>query len=56
MQTVHNMIKPFSWDALRPAGYCLHVGDEFMIAGQRYNLKKEKRDDFTIEPYESGGN
>ena len=48
----HQLIDPFAPDDLRPAGYCLHVGDEFMIAGQRYNFEKQKLRDLTIEPYE----
>lgn len=49
---VHKMIHPFSKTALRPAGYCLHVGDEFMIAGQRYVFKDQRLTDLTIQPYE----
>ncbi len=48
----HQLIQPFAASALRPAGYCLHVGDEFMIAGQRYNFEKQKLHDLTIQPYE----
>ena len=48
----HQLIDPFAPCDLRPAGYCLHVGDEFMIAGQRYNFEKQKLHDITIEPYE----
>ena len=48
----HNLIQPFSSEALRPAGYCLHVGEEFMIAGRRYHFGDRSRKDFTIQPYE----
>ena len=48
----HKIIEPFSFEALRPAGYCLHVGEEVMIAGQRYNFEEQRVSDFTIEPYE----
>ena len=48
----YDLIEPFCVEALRPAGYCLHVGEEFMIAGQRYNFEKQKLNDFSIEPYE----
>ena len=48
----HNMIQPFSTDSVRPAGYSLHVGDEFMIAGKLYDFEKQKITDLTIEPYE----
>ena len=49
---VYDMIEPFCEEALRPAGYCLHVGEEFMIAGQRFNFEKQNLKDFSIEPYE----
>ena len=46
------MIEPFCEEALKPAGYCLHVGEEFMIAGQLFNFEKQKLNELTIEPYD----
>ena len=46
------MITPFDPNEVRAAGYHLHVGDEFMIAGQRYNFEEQKKLELTIEPYE----
>ena len=46
------MITPFDRSELRAAGYHLHVGDEFMIAGRRHNFEKQKIQELTIEPYE----
>ena len=48
----YDMIEPFCKKALRPAGYCLHVGEEYMIAGERFNFENQKSNDFSIEPYE----
>jgi len=38
---VFDMIRPFEKDRLKPAGYELTIGDEFVLEGERKELKKD---------------
>ena len=48
----HKLISPFRDCDLRPAGYSLHVGDEFIIKGQRHHFEDQQLMEVTIDPYE----
>ncbi len=48
----HKLISPFRDSDLRPAGYSLHVGDEFIIKGQRHHFEDQQLMELTIDPYE----